>query len=577
MAVSNFKVNGTISPLKKSGEANPAIYTFIMPAEAAVIRGTLTPSGTAAEFLDNLDEEGVTDAFDNTLQALNIAQGALIPAGGISDDPEPAFDSAITEYTTTIPFSAYPALVTATPNNSEAKVNVVINPTTLDGAGEFTVTVEVTSLFWTLYPKYESDLPEGGSETKTKTYTVTGTRTAGDSTTTLITLTVPQAGVLQQDSSSVYAGTVSSNISKLDIIAAATHPNARVQVIDNGLGKPATAENNILVQVNAPGIGAGKSITVRVSAEDGTSADNTINIYRDGSIIAYNAAGGIVNLIKNEDAENEYYEIHTFMADPDTPLGGQTEYTLNFTQKPANDKVEVLVVAGGGGGGHTGSNDTDIKARAGGGGAGGFLYHPAYDISDKGSSFAVKVGAGGAVENNGGNSTFGSDFTANGGGSGGRHTYGNPAVGNPGGSGGGGSSTRSGGEKNSGTAPEGALNLGSTGSTGKFDWSGGGGGGAESAGNTPTGSYRGANGGSGTLSAISGTLSWYAGGGAGGAEIQYNDGPEYGAGQGNSGEAGTGDGGSGGGGVDGKGNGGNGGSGIVIVRWSWVATEITPE
>jgi hypothetical protein len=572
MAVSNFKVNGTIAPLKISGAANLAIYTFTMPAAAAVIMGTLTPNKDAEDFLANLNEEGVTDAFDNTLQALDIAQGVLTPKDG--DSPS-GFESAITEYTTVVPYSAYPALVTATPNNSEAKVS--ISSSSLEGAGEFTVTVEVTSLFWTLYPDYKDPLPDGASPNETKTYTVTVTRTAGDSTTTLSTLTVPQAGILEQNGI-VYAGTVSSNISKLDIIAAATHPNARVQVIDNSLGKPATAENSVLVQVNAPGIGAGKSITVRVSAEDGTSADNTINIYRDGSDIVYNAAGGIVNLIKNEDTENEYYEIHTFIAAPDTSLGGQTEYTLNFTQKPADNKVEVLVVAGGGGGGYTGSNAVDIKARAGGGGAGGFLYDSAYDISDKSDNFVVKVGAGGEraysgkdAGSSGGNSTFGSDFSANGGGGGGRHTYGSPRNGVTGGSGGGGNSDRSGGSANPGTAPANALILGKAGGNGGSAGSGGGGGGAEVAGNTPTGGYRGANGGSGTQSAISGTLSWYAGGGAGGAEEQYNDGPQYGAGQGNSGEAGTGDGGSGGGGVDGKSNGGNGGSGIVIVRWPWVA------
>jgi hypothetical protein len=396
---------------------------------------------------------------------------------------------------------------------------------------------------------------------------------------------VPQAGVLEQDGT-VYAGTVAYNVDKLDIIATATHPNARVvKILDGVTEKPVDVANSVSVQVDAPGTSQSKTITVQVSAEDGTPGNNTINIFKDGSKIVYYATGGIVNLIKKEGEEDEYYEIHTFMFNPAAQSGGQTEYMLNFTQKPADKKVEVLVVAGGGGGGKT----KGPQYRAGGGGAGGFLYYSAYDISDKDDSFVVKVGAGGAAATNvgggahgstGGNSTFGSDFTANGGGGGGSHGSGdgNTSSGDTGGSGGGGTSWRAGGGKNPGTAPEGALNLGSEGSTGAFGWSGGGGGGAGGAGETPTGNFMGANGGSGTLSAISGASSWYAGGGAGGAEDLYNNGDQYGAGHGNSGAAGTGDGGSGGGGVEGRNNGGDGGSGIVIVRWPWIEPpEIIPE
>jgi hypothetical protein len=389
---------------------------------------------------------------------------------------------------------------------------------------------------------------------------------------------VPQAGILQQDGT-VYAGTVAYNVGKLNITATATHPNARVvKILDNGMEKPVDAANSVSFQLDAPGTGQSKTITVKVIAEDGTPGDNTINIFNDDSKITYYAEGGIVNLIKKDGTENEYYEIHTFMAAPGTSLGGQTEYTLNFTQKPADNKVEVLVVAGGGGGG---KGDTGGH-RAGGGGAGRFIYDSAYDIGSN-DSFDVKVGAGGAVTtdtgNNGADSEFGSDFVAKGGGGGGHHKSNNRSDGKDGGSGGGSTGQASSyySAALTGTAPAGALNLGNVGALGGYGYSGGGGGGAGGAGETPTGAYKGANGGTGTQSAISGALSWYAGGGAGGAEDLYNNGDQYGAGQGNPGEAGTGDGGSGGGGNEAKLDGGNGGSGIVIVRWPWIEPESTQE
>ncbi|MDR1148121.1 MAG: hypothetical protein LBK66_05765 [Spirochaetaceae bacterium] len=382
---------------------------------------------------------------------------------------------------------------------------------------------------------------------------------------------MPQT-VLEQ-TGNVYAGTVALNVSTLDIIAAATHPNAQVLVYDGGVAKPAAAANSVSVQASAPSLNASKTITVRVTAEDGkTTGDSIINIFRDGSNIVYNAEGGISKLVEKEDGS--LYEVHTFMVDTSTPLGGQKTHTLTFTQRPADNKVEVLVVAGGGGGGLA----QDGAHRGGGGGAGGYIYVPAYPITA--DSITVKVGAGGtkptsyggAYPNSskggtGGKSEFGSTaadtITANGGGGGASHAE-NSGLGNSGGSGGGSTWKGNGAAAQPGTAPAGisAVKLGNRGGNignGNTNtvYTGTGGGGAGGTGGDATGENQATAGGAGTTSSISAQAQVYARGG------------NAGGGTGADGTAGTGNGGSGG--TSASGNLGKGGSGIVIVRWPWVA------
>jgi hypothetical protein len=604
--VTGFKVNNSITPVKSSADgATPAEYTFKMPKAAATISGMLTPKTPEALI-------GIDGVFDNTLQDLRIAQGELTPADWVNamnlnyirpfrseeggegdgedggaggpDEPPSLFDSAVTAYTSSVPFSGYPAVVAAIPSDSEAGVEV---SSTQPSDNKFTVTITVTAQFWKMWPEYthkegDPELPEGAADNKTKTYTVAVTRGAADIDTSLSSISVMQTE-LTASGDGAYAGTVASNVTTLNINAAATHPNARVQVISGGAASPANlneAGNSISRVVAAPSAGASGEITVKATAEDGTTyKDYVITIFREKDENAgpvYNAAGGIVS---KREIDGTTYEIHMFIVDENTQLGGQTSSELTFTKIPAGGTVEILVVAGGGGGGKSGGSSW----RAGGGGAGGFIYHPAYALGYK-TSFTVKVGAGGAkatgtkysTGGNGGDSVFGNDFTAYGGGGGGSHGDAVFNSGKSGGSGGGGSSYGGGGAATRGKAPDdGALVLGNAGGNPRSAWySGTGGGGAKTAGADMANSnqqYSGSNGGAGTQSAISGTLSWYAGGGAGGAEDAYNQGEQYGAGQGNSGSPGTGDGGSGGGGVSSKLDGGNGGSGVVIVRWPFVS------
>lgn len=157
---------------------------------------------------------------------------------------------------------------------------------------------------------------------------------------------------------------------------------------------------------------------------------------------------------------------------------------------------DVLTIAGGGGPG----NGTYPPA---GGGAGGLLYSPGQTFT---TDQTVTVGAGGAPNTDGGNSSVGS-LTAIGGGGGA-----DGAVGQSGGSGAGGSNIYAGGAGTSGQGFAGGSAAGST-------ESGAGGGAGAVGGNSTT---TGANGGNGlnTYSAWAsatgtGVTGYYAGGGAG--------------------------------------------------------------
>ena len=115
---------------------------------------------------------------------------------------------------------------------------------------------------------------------------------------------------------------------------------------------------------------------------------------------------------------------------------------LSFTQSGSltvtgSGTIELLVVGGGGGGGELGSvsDNQGIKV-AGGGGAGGLVHKESFSVSA--GTYAVTVGAGGAIGVNGGNSSVFS-VTAYGGGYGARGGSGD-RKGGDGGSGGGGNS-----------------------------------------------------------------------------------------------------------------------------------------
>jgi hypothetical protein len=258
------------------------------------------------------------------------------------------------------------------------------------------------------------------------------------------------------------------------------------------------------------------------------------------------------------------------------PNSGQTEYTFTATEPLICD---ILIVAGGGAGGIYG----------GGGGAGGLIYLT--NLKIRSGNYIVKVGKGGAIGNNGSNSSFDTHI-AIGGGRGADQNGASQDVsvdrsgesgdrsgesGRSGGSGGGGSTSE--GENNAYRTEGGQniINQGNSGGRGTAYYSGGGGGGAGGVGvdggdgpnNGPGG-----NGGIGKQYNITNTPTYYAGGGGG---FVYDE-PKASGGLGGGGNGGRGfiiyDGinsengipNTGGGGGGGE-NGSSGGSGIVIIKF----------
>lgn len=258
-------------------------------------------------------------------------------------------------------------------------------------------------------------------------------------------------------------------------------------------------------------------------------------------------------------------------------------FAANGTFTPTQSiSADVLVIAGGGGGGNGAS-----QIGSGGGGAGGLLYSASQSLTATG--YTCTIGAGGAVNAKGVNSSFGG-ITASV--AGGRGATSNSATDINGGSGGGGAfSTNTSG----GTATSGQGNAGGTGNGAASLALGAGGGGAGAVGgnaNTAIDGNAGNGGvGSSTYSSwsaitgvgqnVSGTYYLAGGGGGGVYDATGNNRPAGtggfgGGGRGGSnigpvlavaGTANTGGGGGGRGDAD-TSAGAAGGSGVIIVRYA---------
>lgn len=259
-----------------------------------------------------------------------------------------------------------------------------------------------------------------------------------------------------------------------------------------------------------------------------------------------------------------------------------------FTPAENLSNVEYLVVAGGGGGGN--------YTYYGGGGAGGYRSNTSQSFSS-GTAYTITVGAGGALNNKGNNSSIAgtgmSIFSSTGGGFGGNGSFVGSSTsffsGGPGGSGGGAGNRRDlNYSPNNNPATQGLGNQGSyspaegfnggTGYAGGGNAAGAGGGGAGGAGEGGFGDNRaggyggiGSNAHSTWASATNtGVNGYYAGGGGGGSEGATSAG---GAGGSGGGGRGYGNGGAGLSGTTNTGGGGGsntgaGGSGIVIIRYA---------
>jgi len=308
------------------------------------------------------------------------------------------------------------------------------------------------------------------------------------------------------------------------------------------------------------------------------SIDKTLYVYdgtnfRHVSERAGKAIGGTVtSYVKGSTT----YVVHTFLES-----GTFTPYS--------SFNIDALIVAGGG----AAASSTNIP---GAGGAGGVL--TGYNAGVIATSYTITIGAGGAINSNGGNSIITGNsetLTALGGGRGGDGDGGSNFTGRDGGSGGGsnykatggGQATQAngtfGGQTFTGYGYDGA---GSIGSAGGYHPGGGGGGAGGSAVRPTNTSDNTADGGIGMLNDFrTGTMEYYAGGGGGAVWSmgagEHREAPK--GGKGGGGDAGSYSGnrfansnglpgeentGGGGGGGAHAGMKGTGGSGIVVIRYS---------
>jgi hypothetical protein len=281
------------------------------------------------------------------------------------------------------------------------------------------------------------------------------------------------------------------------------------------------------------------------------------------------------------------YKFHAFTSSGTFTVGSTNSSTY-----------DLLVIAGGGASGWS---------ESGGGGAGGLIYQSGRSLSTS-TAYTVTIGAGGTKSNSsntgvkGVDTTFGSVFTAKGGGAGANYDY-NPA-GTTGGSGGGGGHssgphtayaatqpTESGDSGTYGFGNAGGEAYNGGGNSGGSGGGGGAGGAAPDTGttngatanDTPGGGYGGIGkelslfSAWGTASDNTGTSGgWFAGGGAGGKYNASNNGLGGAGGGGNGTHSGAGNAdngatntGGGGGGAGSYSTGGAGGSGIVIIRYKF--------
>jgi hypothetical protein len=341
-----------------------------------------------------------------------------------------------------------------------------------------------------------------------------------------------------------------------------------------------TAFKQVLLRANTSSAYVGAN----VGSTNSTSAITSITIRTQSLSIAANSTFSLYGINSANSAQAKATGGDTIVRDASY---WYHVFNKSGTFIPAQNltNVEYLVVAGGGGGGsHT---------YYGGGGAGGYRSNTSQSFSS-GTAYSITVGAGGALNNKGNNSSISgtgmSTFSSTGGGLGGNATVAGRTVlfsGGNGGSGGGAGNLRDNNNSQASPAVEGFGNEGSytpvegynggTGYAGNGNAAGAGGGGAGGAGEGGFGDNRaGGYGGIGSnahstwaTATSTGVSGYYAGGGGGGAE-----GGTYAGGAGGSGGGGRGYGNTGAGlsGTANTGGGGGakdglGGSGIIIVRY----------
>jgi hypothetical protein len=525
-------------PISIIDGAGTDTYSFYMPDSAVTVKGTFQAAAS-------------TDA---TLNSLATNAGSIVQSG----DHGHGFDPAVLAYYLEIPYETTAVDFTFQANNQGASV---ANPSGGDleniPVGKTTFSIVVTA--------------QNG--TATATYTVQVARLPDASlsgiTISATDITTPIVVNVQSDMTPV-----------IPYFDSVTPPNLIVAFTASS-GAAIISSSNITISSGTATVVVGKGATVNAQVTVSVSENSvfsskiyTLNLTRPGDANAPDtdsamATGGELRFIRNG---QNYEEVHIFKTTANnTTFTG----TLAITRAPASAKV--FIVAGGGGGGKS-SGGIDAH----GGGAGGVINvdNQALPVGD----YAITVGKGGnggntitaesgktkeqtvALRSNGANSSIvgsGLSLIAIGGGGGGWHAGGNGCGGGSGGSGGGGITASGGAGGGTGT-----VNQGKAGGSGAGYFTCGGGGYTEAG--TGKDSRADADipkGGAGLTSPftdIDGIPASFAGGGAAG---KANSTASDGGGVKSAGTPNTGGGGASGMNTDGY----EGGSGIVIVRFPYIA------
>ena len=234
-----------------------SVYTFTLTPLADGVVTTTLNANVATDAAGNSNSAATTFSITYARSSNADLSNLMLSTGTLT----PTFDAATQDYTATVPFTVTSLTITPTVSDTNATVKVndtsAVTPVPLI-VGSTTVTVSVTA-----------------QDGTTKTYTITVTRSAANlahnadlSALTLSSGTLtPTFDAATQD----YTATVPFTVTKLTVTPTVSDTNATVKVNDTSAATP------------VPLIVGSTTVTVSVTAQDGTTKTYTITVIQAGS------------------------------------------------------------------------------------------------------------------------------------------------------------------------------------------------------------------------------------------------------------------------------------------------------
>ena len=290
-AVTSVTVTATANHDNASVAYSPANPVTLGVGVTSITVTVTAEDGTTGDYTVKVTRDAPGVSSDAKLGALILSEGAL----------SPAFDPAMLEYTASVGNDVDEVTVTATANHTSASVaQVPPNPVTLPvGATEITVTVTA----------------EAGN---TQDYIVTVTRdavgTSSDANLGTLSLSAGTLNPTFDMATTSYTASVANDVDEVTVTATASHSSASVaQEPDNPVDLVA---------------GVAKTITLTVTAGDGTTKDYTVTVTR--------AVGGV----GSSDADLSDLSLSRGSLNPTFDAA-----TTSYTASVGNTVEEVTVTA----------------------------------------------------------------------------------------------------------------------------------------------------------------------------------------------------------------------------------------